>query len=83
MHKWHAEGDVGTGAGKEMESSSFPLPITTSPLTNTFACHKWRGCSQSITFLGSRAHSLIIEPVYVRNYRKNSFCIHTNNQGQK
>ena len=36
--------DVGTGAGKEMESSPFPLPITTSPLTNMFACHKWRGC---------------------------------------
>ena len=83
MHKWHTEGDAGTGTGKEMESSSFPLPITPSSLNNTFACYKWRGCSQSITFLGSRTHSLIIEPVYVRNSRKNSFYLHTNNQGQK
>ena len=27
------------GAGKENESSSFPSPLTASPLTRMFACH--------------------------------------------
>ena len=49
------------GAGKESESSSFP-----PPLIRAFACHsRWRGCCQSITFLGNRARSVLGEPVYV------------------
>ena len=56
------------GAGKEHESSLFPTPLTGSPITRAFACHsKWKGCSQSIIFLGNRARSLFGEPVYVRN----------------
>ena len=55
-------------AGKENESSWFPSPRTTSPLTCTFACHsKWIGCSRSITFLVNRTRSLFEEPVYVEN----------------
>ena len=53
------------GAGKENESSSFPTPLTTSPLTHTFACHsKWICCSRSIIF---PARSLFGKRVYVGN----------------
>ena len=59
-------------AGKENESSWFPSPRTTSPLTCTFACHsKWIGCSRSITFLVNRAPSLFGKPVYVGNSKEN------------
>ena len=57
-------------AGKENKSSWFSSPLTTSPLTRTFACHsKWIGCSRSITFPVNRARSLfaIGEPVFVGN----------------
>ena len=55
-------------AGKENESSWFPPPLTTSPLTCTFACHsKWIGCSRSITFLVNRTRSLFDKSVYVEN----------------
>ena len=56
------------GAGKENESSSFPSPLTDSPLTRMFACHS-EGivCSRSITFLVNRARSLFGEPVFVGN----------------
>ena len=60
------------GAGKENESSSFPAPLTVSPLTCIFACHsEWIGCSRSITFLVNRARSLFGEPVFVGNSNKN------------
>ena len=37
-------------------------------LTRAFSCHSnWRGCYQSITFLGGRARSLFGEPVYASN----------------
>ena len=37
-------------------------------LTRAFSCHSnWRGCYQSITFLGGRARSLLGEPVYASN----------------
>ena len=56
------------GAGKENESSSFPSPLTASPLTRMFACHS-EGivCSRSITFLVNRARSLFGKPVFVGN----------------
>ena len=39
------------------ESSSFPLPLMALLLAHAFVCHlKWRGCSQSITFLGNFLH---------------------------
>lgn len=56
------------GAGKERECSSFPPPLEVSPLVHTFASQsKWRGCSQAITFLSIRLHSLFSDQVYVRN----------------
>ena len=58
----------GSKVQEKSESSSFPPPLTASPLTCAFACNsKWRGCYQSITFLGSPASSLFDEPVYVSN----------------
>ena len=45
--------------GKKVEVLRFPPPLTASPLTRVLACHsKWRGCSQSITVLGSIGRSL-------------------------
>ena len=42
--------------------------VTASPLTRAFACHsKWRDYFQSKTFVGGRACSLFVQPVYVRN----------------
>ena len=65
-------------AGKENESSWFPSPLTTSPLTCTFACHsKWMGCFRSITFLVNRTRSLFEKPVYVEN-SKEKFELFTN-----
>ena len=56
------------GAVKERGISSIPSLLTASWLAREFACHsKWRGCSQAITFLSIRSHSLFEEPVYVRN----------------
>ena len=56
------------GAGKERESSSVPPPLEVSPLVYAFSSQsKWRGCSQAITFLTIRLHSLFSEPIYVRN----------------
>ena len=56
------------GAGKEWGSSSIPSLLAASRLARAFAYHsKWRGCSQAITFLSIRSHSLFDEPVYVRN----------------
>ena len=44
-----------------------------SQLTHTFACHsKWRGCSQSIKFLGNGARSVTVSQLAVRIMRKNS-----------
>ena len=56
------------GAGKKNESSSFPSPLTASPLTRMFACHS-EGIvgSRSITVLVNRARSLFSEPVYFGN----------------
>ena len=56
------------GAGKVTGTTSFPPLLTASKLARAFTCDsKWRGCSQAITFLGIRRHSLFDEPVYIRN----------------
>ena len=61
------------GAGKERGISSIPSLLTASRLARAFACHSnWRGCSQAITFLSIRSHSLFEEPVYVRNSEEKS-----------
>ena len=47
------------------ESSSFPLPLMALLLAHVFVCHlKWRGCSQSITFLGNFLHEYF-QDIYI------------------
>lgn len=70
-HKWQAKQDTVTGSGKDGESYSFPLPLIALLLACAFVCHlKWRGCSQSITFLGNFARSVFSESVYIRNSKE-------------
>ena len=66
--EWQAKRDAGARYGEikwELFVCSTP---TASPLTRVFALHrKWRGCSQSITFLCNRTRSVFGELVYIRN----------------
>ena len=63
--EWQAKQDTVTRSGKDGESSSFPLPLRALLLARVLVCHlKWRGCSQSITFLGNFLHECF-QDIYI------------------
>lgn len=63
--EWQAKQDTVTRSGKDGESSSFPLPLRALLLARVLVCHlKWRGCSQSITFLGNLLHECF-QDIYI------------------
>ena len=63
--EWQAKQDTVTRSGIDDESSSFPLPLMALLLAHAFVCHlKWRGCSQSITFLGNFLHEYF-QDIYI------------------
>ena len=58
--EWHAKGDVRAMCRQKKKRAH--------SCVRARACRsRWRGCSQSITFLGSCARSVFGEPVYSRN----------------
>ena len=63
--EWQAKQNTVTRSGIDDESSSFPLPLMALLLAHAFVCHlKWRGCSQSITFLGNVLHEYF-QDIYI------------------
>ena len=63
--EWQAKQDTVTRSRIDDESSSFPLPLMALLLAHAFVCHlKWRGCSQSITFLGHFLHEYF-QDIYI------------------
>ena len=54
-----------TRSGIDDENSSFPVSLMALLLAHAFVCHlKWRGCSQSITFLGNFLHEYF-QDIYI------------------
>ena len=68
------------GARKESESSSFPPPLTTSPLTNTFACHSiWEVAPSPEHFLiVVRVHSSVSQFMLGIGGKNRAFFIPSN-----
>ena len=63
--EWQAKQNTVTRSGIDDESSSFPLSLMALLLAHAFVCHlKWRGCSQSITFLGNVLHEYF-QDIYI------------------